>query len=204
MLTVLRNKGINFMMEIVILIIAGYIIGSISFAYLFTYFLIGKDIRSIGTKNPGAANVARQIGKKWGILVWIGDTLKGAGSMAIAESLGISNEIFLTIIGISAVLGHCYPLFLKFKGGKGIATMGGVMLYLAPLVFPFILGFWFIAQTINPRSLPLILFEVIVFFVLLWQVYPSSFLKLSISTILLIITGIFINRETMKEMRKPV
>ncbi len=185
----------------IFLILLGYIIGSISFAYLFTYFLIGKDIRNIGTKNPGAANVARQIGKKWGIIVWIGDTLKGAGSMAIAKSLGITNEIFLTIIGISAVLGHCYPVFLKFRGGKGIATMGGVMLYLAPAVFLFILGFWFIAQSINPRSLKIILSEVILFFLILWQIYPEGFVKLSVSTVLLIITNIYINRDAIKEIR---
>ncbi|MCX7705332.1 MAG: glycerol-3-phosphate acyltransferase, partial [bacterium] len=117
------------MKEIAFIALA-YLIGSISFAYLFTFFLTGQDIRQIGTKNPGAANVARQVGRKWGILVWIGDTLKGAGSMAIACAYGITNEILLTIIGISAVIGHCYPVFLKFKGGKGIATMGGVMLYL--------------------------------------------------------------------------
>ncbi|HON05362.1 MAG TPA: glycerol-3-phosphate acyltransferase [Candidatus Ratteibacteria bacterium] len=188
-------------MKIIFLIILGYIIGSISFAYLFTYFLTGLDIRNIGTKNPGAANVARQVGKKWGIIVWIGDTLKGAGSMAIAESIGITNEILLTIIGTFAILGHCYPVFLKFKGGKGISTMGGVMFYLAPAVFPFILGFWFIAQLINPRSPGIILSEVALFFFILNQIYPDSFVKLSISTLLLILVSIFINRKAIKEMR---
>jgi glycerol-3-phosphate acyltransferase PlsY len=188
-------------MKIILLIILGYIIGSISFAYLFTYFLTGLDIRNIGTKNPGAANVARQIGKKWGIIVWIGDTLKGAGSMAIAESIGITNEILLTTIGIFAILGHCYPVFLKFKGGKGISTMGGVMLYLAPAVFPFILGFWFIAQLINPRSPGIVLSEAALFFFILGQIYPDSFVKLSISTLLLILVNLFINRKAIKEMR---
>ncbi|MCM8816832.1 MAG: glycerol-3-phosphate 1-O-acyltransferase PlsY [Candidatus Omnitrophica bacterium] len=185
-----------------LLIVLAYIVGSISFAYLFTIFLTGKDIRQIGTKNPGAANVARNVGKKWGILVWLGDTLKGAGSMAIAKSFGITNEILLTVIGIAAVFGHCYPVFLKFKGGKGIATMGGVMLYLAPAVFPFILGFWFIAQTINPRSLKVIIPEIVLFFLILWQIYPETFLKLAIATILLILTNLFINRDAMKEMRR--
>lgn len=189
-------------MKEILFITLAYIIGSISFAYLFTLFLTGQDIRQIGTKNPGAANVARYLGKKWGILVWIGDTLKGAGSMAIAQANGIENEILLTVIGIVAIMGHCYPVFLKFKGGKGIATMGGVMLFLAPLVFPFILGFWFIAQTINPRSLKIVFPEVILFFLILWLIYPDSFLNLSVSTILLIIVGLFINRETIQEMRR--
>ncbi|HPP67160.1 MAG TPA: glycerol-3-phosphate acyltransferase [bacterium] len=188
-------------MKIVFLFLLGYIIGSISFAYLFTYFLTGLDIRDIGTKNPGAANVARQIGKKWGIIVWIGDTIKGAGSMAVARSMGITNEIFLAIVGIFAVLGHCYPVFLRFKGGKGIATMGGVMLYLAPAVFPFILGFWFIAQLLNPRSKKIVLSEVALFFLILWQIYPGGFLKLTVSTILLIITTMFINRHAIKEIK---
>lgn len=188
-------------MKVFSLILLGYIAGSISFAYLFTYFLTKQDIRKIGTKNPGAANVAREIGKKWGIMVWIGDTLKGMIVMALAKKFSITNEIILTIIGISAVIGHCYPVFLGFRGGKGIATMGGVMLYLAPAVFPFIIGFWFIAQSINPRSLKIIIPEIVIFFFILWQIYPDSFVKLAISTILLIITNIFINRDVLKEFR---
>jgi len=188
-------------MKVFSLILLGYIAGSISFAYLFTYFLTKQDIRKIGTKNPGAANVAREIGKKWGIMVWIGDTLKGIIVMALAKKFSITNEIILTIIGISAVIGHCYPVFLGFRGGKGIATMGGVMLYLAPAVFPFIIGFWFIAQSINPRSLKVIIPEIVIFFFILWQIYPDSFVKLAISTILLIITNIFINRDVLKEFR---
>ncbi len=164
-------------MKEILLIALAYLIGSVSFAYLFTLFLTGQDIRQIGTKNPGAANVARNVGKKWGILVWLGDTLKGAGSMAIAKSFGITNEILLTFIGIAAILGHCYSIFLKFKGGKGVSTMGGVMLYLAPAVFAFILGFWFIAQAINPRSLKIIIPEVILFFLILWQIYPDAFFE---------------------------
>lgn len=188
-------------MKVFSLILLGYIAGSISFAYLFTYFLTKQDIRKIGTKNPGAANVAREIGKKWGIMVWIGDTLKGMIVMALAKKISITNEIILTIIGISAVIGHCYPVFLGFRGGKGIATMGGVMLCLAPAVFPFIIGFWFIAQSINPRSLKVIIPEIVIFFFILWQIYPDSFVKLAISTILLIITNIFINRDVLKEFR---
>ncbi|MCX7705866.1 MAG: hypothetical protein N2115_06375, partial [bacterium] len=74
-------------------------------------------------------------------------------------------------------------------------------LYLAPAVFPFILGFWFIAQTINPRSLKVIIPEIVLFFIILWQIYPDIFWKLAIATIMLIFTNIFINREALKEMR---
>ena len=114
-------------MKILILFIIGYLCGSISFAFLFTYFLKGKDIRKIGDGNPGAANVARNVGKIWGIMVWAGDTLKGALPIFIGKCWGIENIIVLTLIGCFAILGHCYSIFLKFKGGKGAATSGGVI-----------------------------------------------------------------------------
>ncbi|MCS7180552.1 MAG: glycerol-3-phosphate acyltransferase, partial [bacterium] len=151
-------------MKVLFFIILGYFIGSISFAYLFTYALIGKDIRTIGTKNPGAANVAKTIGKKWGIIVWVGDTIKGIIPMVIAQKFGITNFILLTLIGSSAVIGHCYSIFLKFKGGKGAATTGGIILFLMPLLFPLVIFLWFFAQKTNPRSSKILISCIIIFF----------------------------------------
>lgn len=194
-------------MEIISCILAGYIIGSVSFAYLFTYFLIGQDIRNIGTGNPGAANVARSIGKKWGIIVWLGDTVKGIVPMVFARNLGIENIILLTIVGISAIFGHCYSVFLKFKGGKGAATSGGIILFLMPLLFPLVIILWFVAQKINPRSPKVLLFCVLVYFICMFFAYGLRkdmmvFLQTSISAILLIITGILVNPDVVKEIRK--
>ncbi|MCX8083146.1 MAG: glycerol-3-phosphate acyltransferase [bacterium] len=194
-------------MEIVYCILAGYILGSVSFAYLFTYFLTGKDIRDIGTGNPGAANVARSIGRKWGIIVWLGDTIKGVVPMLFAKNLGISNIIILTIVGVSAILGHCYSIFLKFKGGKGAATSGGVILFLMPILFPLVIILWFVAQKINPRSPKVLLSCVLVYFVLMFFTYGLRkdmmvFLQTSVSTILLIITGIMVNPNLIKEIKE--
>ncbi|MCM8803677.1 MAG: glycerol-3-phosphate acyltransferase [Candidatus Omnitrophica bacterium] len=188
-------------MKILFFIVLGYLCGSISFAYLFTYFLIGKDIRSIGTGNPGAANVSRSVGKKWGIIVWIADTIKGILPMLIAKNYGITNFILLTLIGSSAVMGHCYSIFLKFKGGKGAATTGGVILYLMPKIFPLVLILWFLAQKINPRSPKILIFCIVAFFIFLGILYKYNFIQLFSSTLILMIVGAIVNKDVIKEIR---
>ena len=194
-------------MKILLCLLAGYLIGSISFAYLFTIFLTGKDIRQIGTGNPGAANVARSIGKKWGIIVWLGDTIKGVVPMFIAKEIGVTNIILLTLVGLSAVFGHCYSLFLKFKGGKGASTTGGIILFLMPILFPVVIALWFIAQKINPRSPKVLLSCVLFYFVCLFFAYGlrsgmDIFWQAFMSTLLLIIGGILVNPDVLKEMRR--
>lgn len=189
-------------MKILCLFILAYLCGSISFAYLFTLFLTGKDIREIGTKNPGAANVARQVGKKWGVIVWMADTIKAILPMSIAHHLGITNLILLTLIGCCAVAGHCYPVFLKFRGGKGAASTGGILLYLAPKIFPLVIILWFFAQKTNPRSPKILLSSILIFFVFLILIYRNilttiKFLQLFLSILILIILGAIINRKTL-------
>lgn len=187
---------------ILIFLISGYLIGSISFAYLFTYFLTGKDIRKIGTGNPGAANVTRSVGKKWGIIVWIADTIKGIFPMVIAKSYGIDNFILLTLIGSSSVLGHCYSIFLKFKGGKGAATSGGVILYLMPKLFPLVIILWFLAQKINPRSPKVLISCILTFFIFLSIFYRKDLIQLTFSTLILMIVGAIVNKDVIEEIKK--
>ncbi len=193
-------------MEIAVGLIAGYICGSVSFAYLFTLFLTGEDIREIGTNNPGAANVARCIGKQWGILVWLGDTIKGMVPLAFAKNLGITNIIVLTLIGLAAVVGHCYSVFLRFNGGKGAATTGSIILFLMPLLFPLVILLWFVAQKINPRSAKVLLTCTVLYFICLFLAYGlrismASFFQTAISTLMLIASAFFINPDLAKEMK---
>ncbi len=187
---------------VIFFMLLGYLFGSISFAYLFTYFLTGKDIRNIGTKNPGAANVARCVGKKWGIIVWIADTIKGIFPMVLTKNYGITNPILLTLIGCSAILGHCYSIFLKFKGGKGAATSGGVILYLMPKLFILVIILWFLVQKINPRSPKLFLFSILTFFLFLGILYTKHFVELFFSTLILIIVGAIVNKDIIEEMKR--
>jgi glycerol-3-phosphate acyltransferase PlsY len=189
-------------MKVVFFLIFGYLVGSISFAYLFTYFLTGRDIRTIGTGNPGAANVARSVGKKWGIIVWIADTIKGIFPMFIAKKYGITNFLLLTLIGSSAIIGHCYSIFLKFKGGKGAATSGGIILYLMPKIFPLVIALWFFVQKTNPRSPKILITSIIIFFIFLSLLYKPFFVQLSLSTLILILVGALVNKDIIEEMRK--
>jgi glycerol-3-phosphate acyltransferase PlsY len=115
--------------------IISYILGSIPFA-LVVCLPFGVDPRKEGSKNPGATNVARLLGKKWGFITFLGDASKGVLALLIASFLSsktpYSQELILSLAGFFAVLGHLFSVFLGFKGGKGVATTIGVFLFLAP------------------------------------------------------------------------
>ena len=117
----------------ILLIIAAYFVGSAS-AAIITCKLMGKeDPRSFGSKNPGATNVMRYAGKKAAIITLLGDLLKGLIPVAIGHALGLSWS-WLILIGIAAFLGHLYPIYYGFKGGKGVATALGIYFGLNPIV----------------------------------------------------------------------
>ena len=113
----------------------GFLLGSIPFA-LIVSLPQGIDPRKAGSGNPGATNVARLLGKKWGVLTFLCDSTKGILSLFIAYKLlpylNAPKELVLSVAGVSAVLGHMFSVFLKFKGGKGVATTVGVFLVLVP------------------------------------------------------------------------
>lgn len=107
-------------------IILSYLIGSIPTAYIFGRLAKGIDVRKFGSGNVGATNAFRVLGKAWGITVLIIDTLKGfAAVVFLGESL---TQMQLIILGLSCISGHNWPIFLGFKGGKGIAVTLGVLL----------------------------------------------------------------------------
>ncbi len=115
---------------------AAYLIGSIPFGLILAR-AHGKDLRKIGSGNIGATNLARALGRKWGYLCFALDTLKGLLPMVVVAAIaGWPNEPTLLAwwlaVGIAAILGHVFPVFLRFKGGKGVATSFGVALGLWP------------------------------------------------------------------------
>jgi len=130
------------MANIIALIIA-YLLGSVSSAILIAKFLKLPDPRSEGSKNPGAANILRIAGKNKALLVLAGDILKGSLAVLIARILGVQG-FMLGVVAISAVLGHVFPLFFKFKGGKGMATMVGTLLLLSFWVGLLVAAVWII------------------------------------------------------------
>lgn len=112
-------------------IIIGYLLGSIPTAYIVSRLRKGIDIRNVGSGNMGAANVMRQIGTHEGIFVGLIDTAKGAGAILIAQALNIS-EFWVFGTGFGALVGHNFPVFAGFRGGRGSATIIGIFLVLAP------------------------------------------------------------------------
>ncbi len=120
---------------IVLICIAAYLVGSVNFATLIAR-LNSKDIKKMGSGNPGTMNVLRTMGKKWGILTFVLDALKGVGFALIGRYLinGVDNYPMAILLGAFVILGHIFPIFDKFRGGKGVATTIGVFLSISPIV----------------------------------------------------------------------
>ncbi len=116
-----------------IIILLAYLIGSIPFALVIGKGFYKTDVRKHGSGNLGATNTFRTLGKKAGIIVLIGDI--GKGSLAVCLPLMMNSHLHMLVPGFIAILGHSYPIFAKFKGGKSVATAAGVFLAFSPLAF---------------------------------------------------------------------
>jgi glycerol-3-phosphate acyltransferase PlsY len=113
-------------------IVIGYLLGSFPTAYLIGKLRKGVDVRQVGLGNMGAANVFREIGRREGIIVWAVDVAKGAGAILIAQALQVTQPWVLGA-GAAALVGHSFPIYIGFRGGKGAATTMGIFLALAPV-----------------------------------------------------------------------
>ncbi len=113
------------------MVAVGYLFGSIPFAYLLSRRWTGLDIRQAGSGNVGAANVLRTSGVAAGIAVMLLDVAKGAGSVLVAQRLS-PGDAAPAAAGLAAIVGHIYPVWLRFRGGKGVATACGVFSVLTP------------------------------------------------------------------------
>jgi acyl-phosphate glycerol 3-phosphate acyltransferase len=119
-------------------IVAAYLIGSIPFAYLVTYWVKGIDIRTVGSGNVGATNVGRTLGFRYFLLVLLLDSLKGflptlASPILVSRIAGTSLPELPVFVALATILGHTFPIYLKFRGGKGVATSLGTVLALDPV-----------------------------------------------------------------------
>lgn len=123
--------------------VLAYLIGSISFAVVVSAGMGLADPRSYGSKNPGATNVLRSGNKVAAILTLLGDALKGWFAVWLAQRLGI-NEVGVALVAIAVFLGHLYPIFFRFQGGKGVATAAGVLLAVHPVLGLAVLATWLI------------------------------------------------------------
>lgn len=137
-MTILLYIGVSFL---------GYVIGSISFALIIGKKVGGVDVREVGSGNLGGTNVLRVLGAKWGITVMILDILKGVFAAFVGYT--ISGSMYGGLLaGIFSILGHLYPLFAGFKGGKGVATGAGVFMYLIPYYMIIVMSVFFLVLII--------------------------------------------------------
>ena len=187
-------------------LIIAYILGSLPSAYLVGRFRKGVDIRTVGSRNMGAMNTFYRVGFWYGMIVLILDIGKGAAAVAIAgvlTGLGNPSEFLLLLTQLLAggvvVIGHAYPVFLKFKGGKGGATCIGVLACLMPWGAPLYLGLFLLMLLIT--RFPTLSYAVAFFcFPFLgWLIYHNGALVIYSVAILLIPGLLYIPR--IREMR---
>ncbi|MBQ4199822.1 MAG: glycerol-3-phosphate 1-O-acyltransferase PlsY [Kiritimatiellae bacterium] len=127
--------------------VGAYLVGSIPFGFLVGK-MRGKDVRTLGSKNIGATNVYRTVGKPWGILAFACDFLKGLLPTLAAQKWGGADWLPL-MVGILTVAGHMWTCFMKFKGGKGIATGFGMLVALTPVLVLTAFGVWIAVMLVS-------------------------------------------------------
>lgn len=153
-------------------IIAAYLVGSIDFAVIVGR-MYGVDIHQEGSGNPGMSNVLRTMGRLPAAMVFIGDTLKGTIGAAMGWVASGSPDPavhWAFLAGLAAVVGHCYPIFHGFKGGKGVATGGGVLLFTVPIVAVIEIAVWFLVFWLTKTaSIGSMVIVVITIPMLIWQ-----------------------------------
>ncbi len=126
------------MVNEIIAVVLGYLLGSIPSAYIATRIATGKDIRQLGGGNVGGLNTLREVGAKPALAVGIVDLGKGAAAVAIAYWLLDAPQLFVMLTGLAAAIGHMWMVFLKFSGGKGMLTTFGAIAVLMPVY-----GYWY-------------------------------------------------------------
>ncbi len=196
------------MVAYIIIAIIAYLIGSINFSVIFSKKLAGFDVREKGSGNAGTTNMLRTVGKKAAALTLICDILKGVVSILIARLIAwiwpeLDGTLLLQIAGISVVLGHTFPLFFGFKGGKGVATSLGVILStnwqvgLICLVFALVL--MALTQTVSIGSImAAILYPVLMIFLGIEE--GTNVLPVVIGSILLAVLVVFNHRSNVKRI----
>ena len=191
----------------IIVAIIAYCLGSVSFSVLISKKMAGFDVREKGSKNAGSTNVLRTVGKKAAIITLICDILKGVIAVVIAVLLGnivegTDKALLAQIAGLFAVIGHTFPVFFKFKGGKGVATALGVLFIInwqiALICLVFALLLMVITKIVSVGSLAAaVLFPVLTMFITTNYITPGNYL---IFGILMAVFIIYNHRANLKRL----
>ena len=195
------------MLKYILVVIIAYLLGSISFSVIISKKMAGFDVREKGSGNAGSTNVLRTVGKKAAVLTLICDCLKGVLAILIAYIAGnivkdIDKSLLVQLAGIFVVIGHIFPVFFKFKGGKGVATSLGVLLMvnwqigLICLVFALVL--MALTRFVSLGSVAAaVLFPVLTVFIRTNYLVPGNYI---IFGIILAVLVIFNHRENVKRL----
>ncbi len=184
--------------NVIIATVLGYLLGSIPSAYIVGRLIKGVDIRQIGGGNLGALNTARETGLLPGLAVLIADVAKGAAAVLIAQGLGLS-LIWIFTAGFAAVIGHNWPIFLGFKGGKGAATTIGVLFALVPGEFAISLAIMVIVIIITSNVRLAITVGLALLPLIIWQ-FDDSGMLIAYSIALSLFLGVRILPGTREAM----
>ena len=195
------------MVECVVMAIIAYLIGSINFSIILSKKMAGFDVREKGSGNAGTTNMLRSVGKKAAAITLICDILKGVVAILIALLIGrivegSNGALLVQVAGVAVILGHTFPIFFKFKGGKGVATSLGVLIMsnwqigLICLVFALILIA--LTQMVSVGSIAAaILYPVLTLFIPQNYIVPGYYL---IYSIVLAVIIVFNHRENVKRL----
>lgn len=161
-------------MNLVLAIVASYLVGAIPTSYLVVRAVRGIDLRTVGSGNLGTTNLFRQLGWRWALPVGVFDTLKGAIPVAVIAPWSGLGVVSAALLGLVAVLGHVYSVFVGFKGGKGVATGGGIVLGMAPLAFLGALVTWAVVVRLSGYVSVASITAAAILPVLLWVLHPEA------------------------------
>ena len=175
--------------SIILTTVVAYLLGGLPFGYWFVRLSTGKDIRTMGSGNIGATNVHRTSGGKAGVIVLLLDILKGYIAVLIAGLVNKNDATALALATVAVVLGHCYPVFLGFKGGKAVACFVGAFLYAAPLVLAITTVAFLLTFALTRFVSLASIVGALVFPLTMWRlrIYPLPILLAGTTTALLIV-----------------
>lgn len=187
--------------------IFAYFLGSIPFGLILAKVFGGTDVRQKGSGNIGATNVARVVGPLAGILTLILDVAKGAVAVLFAERVTSDSAAWVMFAAVAALVGHCFPIWLKFKGGKGVATAAGVFIMLSPaaflgavILFLLVVIFWryvSLGSVSAAAAMPLLIY-------FLWAPHHAPPLAITFGTLAAVVLIIYKHRANLQRLVKGV
>lgn len=193
------------MLNLLFIVIA-YLFGSISWSLVIGKVFFHTDIRTQGSGNLGGTNAGRVLGKKVGMAVIVLDALKAFFAIMIAVLIAPSDTVVLPFVGIASVIGHCYPIFAGFKGGKGVATCFGFVLALGVFVVKDLLWIFVIPLLIFLATLYLTKYVslssmVAIFFMPLFALFNGYSMEIVLSLVILWLLVVYRHRENIKRIK---